>query len=192
MSQIEADLEEGRALKEEAQVKIMEAKAKKITAEAAIEAAEHAREESRRQRRLADAEIQRQVQLEEARQVTKLEADVASGAISKEAAERLCPLRIKISLERYVAECLGGDLAAFRKKLVALKKTEASVASELGRKAKASFLNRVRFLGKARGDYEGTRVMWYEEDSDDLFQTLKEIVEAWTALPSGQMTLRVG
>lgn len=101
----------------------MEAKAKKIAAEAAIEAAEHALEESRRLRRLADAEVQRQVHLEEARQLTRLNADVASGAISEEVARRLSPLRVKLSLERYVSKCLGGELASFRKKLIAAKKT---------------------------------------------------------------------
>jgi hypothetical protein len=57
----EAFMEECRARQDEAKVRQDEATAKKLTARASIEAAEYALEEARRQRRLSDAEMQRQV-----------------------------------------------------------------------------------------------------------------------------------
>ena len=193
LAKIEADrvafLEECRARQDEAKVRQDEAKARKVTAQASIEAAEYALEEARRQRSLSDAEVQRQVQLQVARQTTQLQADVAAGVISEEAARARLPTRRRVGLERLVTETLRGDLAAYRARLLSASKTEVGLAQELGRRAKAALLNGTRFAAKPPSDTVCGSVIWFEEDRADLFALLKEIVQAWTALPAGQMTL---
>ena len=187
----EAFLEECRARQDEAKVRQDEAKAKKLTARASIEAAEYALEEARRQRRLSDAEMQRQVQLQVARQTTQLQTDVAAGVISEESARALMPTRRRLGLERFVAETLRGDLVAYRSRLQSANKTEAGLAQELGRRAKAALLNGTRFTAKPPGDTVCGSVSWFDEDRTDLYALMKETAEAWTALPAGQMTLQV-
>lgn len=196
LAKIDADektfMEECRARREDALAKIMDAQARKITAEAAKESAQHALEEGRRLRRLGEAEMQRQAHLLEARQMTQMQVDVDAGVISAEAAQRLHPKRVAVHLEKYVNTSFEADLLAFKGRLAATKKSMAGIASDLGKRAKAGLLNKTRFLGKPCGDSSGGYVTWYEEDCGDLFLILKEIVEAWTALPSGQTTLRLG
>jgi len=194
LAKIEADREaflaECLARQDDARARQDEAKARKLAAQASIEAAEHALEQGRRQRSLEDAETQRQVQLQIARQTTQLQAEVAAGAISEEAARALLPTRRRIGLERFVTETLRGDLAAYRARLQSANKTEMGLAQELGRRAKAALLNGTRFAAKPPGDAVGGGVVWFEEDRVDLFALMKDIVQTWTALPEGQTTLQ--
>jgi len=183
--------EEAVARQKEAVVRQEEAKAKKLTAQGAVEAAEHALTQQRHQRQLADAEFQRQAQLQEAWQMTELRSQVAAGEISEDAARGLLPTRRRVALERFVGTQLRGDLSSYRARLQAMRKTETGLASELGRRAKASLQTRTRFLSKPHGDTVDGTVTWYEEDQAELFELTREILDAWTALPPGQTTLSV-
>jgi hypothetical protein len=161
-------------------------------AETAKEAAQIALQDSRAARALAEAEAKRQMQLVEARQEQQLRAEVEAGLISPEAAGRLQPRRVEVRLEKYVERCLEGPLAAHKAVLDARKRTAAAIASELGKRARLELTNRTRFAAKPSGDVDGRGVTWYEEDCPDLFGLTEAIVKAWTALPAGQTTLRLG
>jgi len=180
---------EAQARTEEAQARILEAGTRKCVAQKAKEASEQDLEEARRKRRLDEAEVKRQAQLQEARQATQLQSDLESGAISEEAAARLQPRRVELRLEKYVETCLETTLRQHRASLLSRKKSAIGLAQELGKHAKHSLLNKVRFLAKPAGDVVAGHVTWFEEDAVELYEMTAEIVKSWTALPAGQITL---
>jgi len=176
---------------EEIGVRRRELKVRGVEVDAKMEAAQQALEEARQKRRLAEAEAKQKAQLQEARQDTQLRVDVEAGVISEEAASRLQPRRIEVRMEKYVESCLEASLSQYKAKLCSMNKTVSSLAQELGKRAKTELLNRTRFLAKPRGDRDGNRVLWYEEDCPELYEIAEEILKAWCAPPRGQTTLRL-
>jgi hypothetical protein len=92
-------------------------------------------------------------------------------------------------LEKYVERCLDTSLKKYKSILVSMKKTVTGLAQELGKNAKTELVNRTRFLAKPRGDVDGARVMWYEEDCPELCEVAEEILKTWAAPPQGQTAL---
>jgi prophage antirepressor-like protein len=181
--------EEFDARRKEARVRIEKADVEICTAQAAREAAQQTLEETRQRRRLAEADAKHQLQLLEARQDVQLKAEVQTGAITVEAAALLQPRRQAVRLENYAERCLNTSLVKYKRALAFAKKTVTGLAQELGKNAKAELLNKTRFFGKPRGDVDGARVMWYEEDCPDLCEVMEVILKAWTAPPQGQASL---